>query len=54
MPRCLKAIRKYQNKAIEAATVIEELIELARKMREETKRGEALRLSEDEVAFMMP
>ena len=46
-----KAIRKYQNKAIEAATVIEELIELARKMREETKRGEALRLSEDEVAF---
>jgi len=46
-----KAIRKYQNKAIEAAEVIDELIELAKKMREETKRGEDLGLSEDEVAF---
>jgi len=46
-----KAIRKYQNKAIEAAKVIEELIELAKKMREETKRGEGLGLSEDEIAF---
>jgi len=46
-----KAIRKYQNKAIEAAKVIEELIELAKKMREETKRGEDLGLTEDEVAF---
>lgn len=46
-----KAIKKYQNKAIEAAQVIEELIELAKKMREETKRGEALGLSEDEIAF---
>ena len=46
-----KAIRKYQNKAIEAAKVIEELIELAKKMREETRRGEGLGLSEDEVAF---
>jgi type I restriction enzyme R subunit len=46
-----KAIRKYQNKAIEAAKVIEELIELARKMREADKRGEELSLSEDEIAF---
>ena len=46
-----KAIRKYQNKAIEAAKVIEELIELAKKMREETKRGGDLGLSEDEIAF---
>jgi type I restriction enzyme R subunit len=46
-----KAIRKYQNKAIEAAKVIEELIELAKKMREESKRGEELELSEDEIAF---
>ena len=46
-----KAIKKYQNKAIEAAQVIDELIELAKKMREETKRGEDLGLSEDEIAF---
>lgn len=46
-----KAIRKYQNKAIEAAKVIEELIELAKKMREEADRGKDLGLSEDEIAF---
>lgn len=46
-----KAIKKYQNKAIEAAQIIDELIELAKKMREETKRGEDLGLSEDEIAF---
>ena len=46
-----KAIRKYQNKAIEAAKVIEELIELARKMRDESKRSDDLGLSDDEVAF---
>lgn len=46
-----KAIRKYQNKAIEAAEVIDEMIELARKMREENKRGEGLGLSDDEIAF---
>jgi type I restriction enzyme R subunit len=45
------AIRKYQNRAIEAAQVIEELIGLAKDMREADKRGEALGLSEDEVAF---
>ena len=46
-----KAIRKYQNRAIETAEVIEELIELARRMREARGRGEALGLSEDEIAF---
>jgi len=46
-----KTIRKYQNKAIEAARVIEELIELAKNMREADKRGEKLKLTEDEVAF---
>ncbi len=46
-----KAIRKYQNKAIEAAKVIEELIELAAKMREADKRGEDMGLSVDEIAF---
>ncbi|MGB4965693.1 MAG: type I restriction enzyme endonuclease domain-containing protein, partial [Microgenomates group bacterium] len=40
-----------QNRAIEAAQVIEELIALARDMREANARGAALRLSEDELAF---
>jgi type I restriction enzyme R subunit len=46
-----QALRRYQNRAIEAAQVIEELIELAREMREANARGEALGLTEDEVAF---
>ena len=44
-------IRRYQNRAIEAAQVIEELIALARDMREAHARGERLGLSEDELAF---
>ena len=44
-------IRKYQNKTIEAAQVIAELVELAKKMREEKERGADLKLTEDEVAF---
>ncbi len=46
-----QTIRRYQNRAIEAAQVIEELIQLARDMREANARGEALGLSEDELAF---
>ncbi len=46
-----KAIRKYQNRAVETAQVIEELIDLAKHMRNEQNRGAALGLSEDEVAF---
>jgi len=46
-----ESIRKYQNRAIEAAAVIQELIELARQMREAGKRGEDLKLTEDELAF---
>ncbi len=45
------SIRKYQNRAIEAAKVIEELIHLAKDMREAGKRGERLGLNDDEVAF---
>lgn len=45
------SIRKYQNRAIEAAAVIEELIQLAKQMREANKRGENLKLSDDELAF---
>jgi type I restriction enzyme R subunit len=46
-----QAIRKYQNRAIETAQLIEELIALAKDMREANRRGEALGLTEDEVAF---
>jgi len=46
-----KTIRAYQNRAIESAQVIEQLLELAREMREAGKRGENLGLSEDELAF---
>jgi type I restriction enzyme, R subunit len=46
-----QTIRRYQNRAIEAAQVIEELIGLAKDMREAHARGEALKLSEDELAF---
>ena len=46
-----QTIRRYQNRAIEAAQVIEELIELARDMRAASERGEELKLSEDELAF---
>jgi type I restriction enzyme R subunit len=45
------AIRRYQNRAIEAAQVLEELIGLAKKMREANARGEQLGLTEDELAF---
>jgi len=45
------AIRRYQNRAIEAAQVIEELIALAREMREAERRGEDLGLAEEELAF---
>ena len=46
-----QTIRRYQNRAVEAAQVIEELIQLARELREATARGEKLGLSEDELAF---
>ena len=46
-----KAILKYQNRAIETAQVIEELIGLAKDMKAAHARGEKLGLSEDELAF---
>ena len=46
-----QAVRKYQNRAIETAQVIEELIALAKEMRNAGARGAALGLSEDELAF---
>jgi type I restriction enzyme R subunit len=46
-----QTIRRYQNRAIEAAQVIEELIGLAKNMRQANARGEKLGLSEEELAF---
>jgi type I restriction enzyme R subunit len=46
-----EAVRRYQNRAIETAQVIEELIALARDMRARDARGESLHLTEDELAF---
>ena len=46
-----QTIRRYQNRAIEAAQVIEELIRIARELRAASARGEALGLSDDELAF---
>lgn len=44
-------IKRYQNRAIETAQVIEELIEMAKKFRAAANRGEELGLSDDEVRF---
>lgn len=46
-----ETIRKYQNRTIEAAQVINELLELAKKIREEREKGKRLGLSDEEVAF---
>ena len=46
-----QTLRRYQNRAISAAQVIEELIALARELREAGARGETLGLTDDELAF---
>ena len=44
-------IKRYQNRAIETAQVIEELIEMAKTFRAAAHRGDELGLTEDEVHF---
>lgn len=46
-----KTIRRYQNRAIDAAQVITELIDIAKEMRDADQRGETLGLTTDELAF---
>ena len=46
-----RAVQKYQNRAIETAEIIQELINLAKEMREASQRGQRLNLNEDELAF---
>lgn len=45
------SIKKYQNKVLTAAEVIQELIELAKQIKDADKRGDSLGLSEYELAF---
>lgn len=44
-------VKRYQNRSIETAQVMEELVDMAKKFREAAKRGESLGLSDDEVKF---
>lgn len=44
-------ITRYQNRSIETAQVMEELMEMAKKFKASASRGEQLGLSEDEVKF---
>ena len=44
-------IKRYQNRSIETAQVIEELIEMAKKFAAASKRGDELGLNNDELAF---
>lgn len=45
------ALTRYQNRAIETAKIIEDLIKMAREMRTAHERGEQLGLTSDEMAF---
>jgi len=46
-----QVIARYQNRSIETAQVMEELVEMAKKFRAAAQRGEQLGLNEDEVRF---
>src|SRR5882724_1717785 len=46
-----KTIHKYQNRSLDTAEIIAELVNLARNMRESQGRGEKLKLSNEELAF---
>ena len=46
-----EAVNRYTNRSLTTAEIIAELVELAKQMRDEQKRHNALGLREDEVAF---
>ena len=46
-----RAINEYKNRGIDTVQVIEELLDLAKKISEADKRGDELGLSEAEIAF---
>jgi type I restriction enzyme R subunit len=45
------SIKRYQNNLITAAEIIQEMIDLAKEIKEADKRGDKLGLSKDELAF---
>ncbi|MGI9256872.1 MAG: type I restriction endonuclease subunit R [Salinispira sp.] len=45
------ALKKYRNRTIEAAEIIQELIDIAKEIRESEQRGADLGLSDNEIAF---
>jgi type I restriction enzyme, R subunit len=45
------AVKKYQNNLLTAAEIIDELIDIAKQIKEANLRGEKLKLTEDEIAF---
>ena len=47
-----ESIRKYKNRSIETAQVIQELIDLAKQMREANKRGDALEVNDSAVKVL--
>jgi len=49
--RLQETLRRYNNRTIEAAQVIEELIQMAKDFRADMARGDALGLRSDEIAF---
>ena len=49
--RLLETLRKYHNRAVETAQVIEELIQMAKDFQATLEREAALGLSRDEIAF---
>jgi type I restriction enzyme R subunit len=46
-----RAVKRYQSGLIDSATIIQELLELARKIRDEEEHGVKLGLRVDELAF---
>ncbi len=49
--RLIETLRRYHNRAIETAQVIEELIQMAKEFREEIQKDKNLGLNNDEIAF---
>lgn len=46
-----QAVRKYHNRAVDTAQIIQELIELAKQLKAAARRGEELGLNVEELAF---
>lgn len=44
-------VKRYQNRSIETAQVMQELVDMAKKFREAINRGEELGLTDDEIKF---